>query len=361
MFNKLLQDRILNTLENTVKSLSPNNFIMVAGVAFLITFVSIIFFLKKYNCLFCTAPRAYTPENHATKKNTPTMGGIFILLGSAASTVLYAGYLDRRLQGFFLAMGCFGFVGLIDDACKIVYKKGISTLLKAMLQIMAGCAVGFFLLHFKLKPLEIHIPFFDEMDITLSPALFIAWICFVITATCNAVNLTDGLDGLASECIIPNLITALFATTLLSNDSFTTYYQLQKLELDAIFYAISSVIGALFAFLWFNTYPALIMMGDIGSLALGSVLAYFFIILNQEFLLILGGLIFVIETVSVILQVLFFKLTKKRLFKMAPLHHHFELLGLHEARIVKRASLISWACSLCSSFVFLLQFLYKKE
>jgi phospho-N-acetylmuramoyl-pentapeptide-transferase len=172
--------------------------------------------------------------------------------------------------------------------------------------------------------------------------------------------LTDGLDGLAVECLIPNLWTVLFLIVVSANAVFADYLGLVQQDIAILVLPIAALLGSLYAFLWFNTYPASIFMGDVGSLALGSVLAYLFLQTHYEFFLAITGILFVIETLSVIVQVCIFKLSKKRMFKMAPYHHHLEMSGMHEAQIVKRFSMISWCMFVCVIAAFLGHCFYIK-
>jgi phospho-N-acetylmuramoyl-pentapeptide-transferase len=204
------------------------------------------------------------------------------------------------------------------------------------------------------------IPFFDTHSLLLDPTASIAWGTFLLIACCNAVNLTDGLDGLATECLIPNMYTILFLLTVLSNNFIAESLGIATQDISMLVIPAAALLGSLFGFLWFNTYPALVFMGDVGSLALGAAVGYLFFQTHYELLLIISGIVFVIETVSVILQVCCYKLVKKRLFKMAPLHHHCELGGMHEARIVKRFSMVSWSSAALLMLTFLTYHLYHK-
>ena len=259
-------------------------------------------------------------DQHKDKHFTPTMGGIFILLASL--TGLLFAKINYLLLLFVANISIFSLIGLWDDYSKIKHKKGISSQQKALLQLLASLIFGLIYCYITHQHV-ILLPFGIKINSLLA---FLAWFSLLMLSATNAVNLTDGLDGLATTTLIPVL--ALFA--------FISYKTNPSLAIYTI-----SLIGSCLGFLWYNSYPAQLFMGDVGSLGLGAALAFLAISCKEELLLILAGGVFVLETLSVIIQVLYYKKTKKRLFKMAPFHHHLELNGWRESKITFRAGTIS--------------------
>jgi len=292
------------------------------------------------------------PERHKQKAGTPTMGGIIILLSVVTPVLLWA---EIKSAYILLVLGgtvFLGIVGFIDDYLKVVkkLKKGLIARYKLMGQILVGFVVGiaiYFIPAFQGHITETTLPFFKNINWDFS-YLYVPVIIFIITATSNAVNLTDGLDGLA----IGNLVIVMLAMALMSyvtgNVIYARYLRIIYLQgAGELIVVIAAIIGAGLGFLWFNFYPAQIFMGDTGSLALGGAFGILSILIKKELLIpILGG-VFFMETLSVIIQRAYFKYTKKkygkgkRVFKMAPIHHHFELLGWAEPKIVIRFYIIS--------------------
>jgi len=285
--------------------------------------------------------REDSPEHHQVKKGTPSMGGVIIVMSFIIATLLWA---DLTNMFVWLAlMGTFfsALMGFRDDYLKIIKKdkKGMLARDKLIGQVVLGLAIG---LVFYLYP-----PLFDYRTTTELPfiknifvdfgLLYIIWIAFVITGSTNAINLTDGLDGLATG--LSAIVAGVFVITayVVGRTDFSEYLNFLYLpgsgEL-AIFAA--AVGGACLGFLWFNAHPAEVFMGDTGALALGAAFGTTAILLKKEFLLLIVGGVFVVETLSVIIQVASFKSTGKRVFRMAPIHHHFELLGWPENRVVTR-------------------------
>lgn len=288
------------------------------------------------------------PEAHFKKQGTPTMGGILILFAITIATLLFGdlGNIGIWLL-LFITLG-YGAIGFYDDYKKIKYKdpRGLSGRWKLFWQITLG-AIALCVYAFSVDSLEfstqINFPFvsFDRFHPELGLYLYLPFALFVLVATSNAVNLTDGLDGLAIGPVIISafvmLILAYAAGTTLADFNISNYLRIAHIEGAAelgVFCA--AMIGAGIGFLWYNAYPALVIMGDVGALALGGALGLLAIFTKNEILSVLLNGLFVIETVSVMLQVGFFKLTGKRLFKMAPIHHHFELLGWPEPRVIVR-------------------------
>ncbi|GFZ92805.1 phospho-N-acetylmuramoyl-pentapeptide-transferase [Dyella caseinilytica] len=285
------------------------------------------------------------PQTHLSKAGTPTMGGVMILLSVAVATLLWAD-LDNRYVWLVLAvMVCFGAIGFYDDYRKLVLKdsRGLASRWKYFWQSVFGLAAAWFLYHTATNPAEtsLFVPLFKHVEIPLG-VFFVVLTYFMIVGFSNAVNLTDGLDGLA---IMPTVLVSgalgVFAY-LAGNKVFSEYLGIPAIpgagEMAVFCGAMS---GAGLGFLWFNTYPAQVFMGDVGALAIGAALAAIAVIVRQEIVLLVMGGVFVMETVSVMLQVASFKMTGKRIFRMAPIHHHFELKGWPEPRVIVRFWIIS--------------------
>lgn len=281
------------------------------------------------------------PKSHLSKQGTPTMGGVLILLGIFVSVLLWGDLSQFSLWVVMWVTLGFGVIGWVDDYRKVVKKnsKGLVPRWKYFWQSVV--AISAVLLFYSCAPeavqTQIVIPFFKNMQLDLG-WLFPLFAYFVIVGSSNAVNLTDGLDGLA---IMPIVMVAgalgIFAYAS-SNSIFAHYLAMPFIpDIGELTIFCSAVVGAGLGFLWYNTYPAQVFMGDVGSLSLGAALGSIAIVVQQELVLLIMGGLFVIETLSVILQVGYFKYTKgKRLFRMAPLHHHFELKGWSEPKIIVR-------------------------
>ena len=286
------------------------------------------------------------PQTHLIKAGTPTMGGALILVSIVISTLLWADLKNMYVWVVLVITAGFGAVGWVDDYRKVVHRnpKGLSARSKIFWQsVIALAAVAFIAYSTKLPAqTELIVPFFKTVAIPLGAIGFMVLAYLVIVGTSNAVNLTDGLDGLA---IMPTVMIAsalaIFAYVA-GNVVFSKYLQLPYIpgagEL-AVFCA--AIAGAGLAFLWFNAYPAEVFMGDVGALALGGALGAVAVIVRQEIVLFIMGGVFVVETLSVVLQVASFKLTGKRIFRMAPLHHHYELKGWKENQVVVRFWIIT--------------------
>ncbi len=285
------------------------------------------------------------PKSHLSKAGTPTMGGALILVAIAVSTLLWTNLENRFVWPVLATTLCFGAIGWVDDYLKLSRKnpKGLAARKKYFWQSVVAIAVATLLYQSALVPAETRliVPFFKGVAIELG-LLYIAFSYFVIVGTSNAVNLTDGLDGLA---ILPTVLVAgalIVFAYVTGNVKFSHYLALPYVpgagEMSVF---CAAIVGAGLGFLWFNTYPAQVFMGDIGALALGAALGVVAVVIRQELVLFLMGGVFVAETVSVILQVASFKLTGKRIFRMAPLHHHFELKGWPEPRVIVRFWIIT--------------------
>lgn len=287
------------------------------------------------------------PQSHLSKAGTPTMGGALIIFSISISTLLWADLRNHYVWLVMLIMLAFGVVGWVDDYRKVVEKnsKGLPARWKYFWQSVFGLAAAFFLYYTASTPAEtdLLVPIFKNVAIPLG-IFFVVLTYFVIVGTSNAVNLTDGLDGLA---IVPTVLVGgalgIFAY-LTGNIRFADYLLIPYVHGSGeLLVFCSALIGAGLGFLWFNTYPAQIFMGDVGSLALGAALGTIAVVVRQELVLFIMGGVFVMETVSVILQVASYKLTKRRIFRMAPIHHHFELKGWAEPKVIVRF----WIITVC--------------
>lgn len=308
--------------------------------------------------------RADGPATHLGKRGTPTMGGLIILLATIVPTVLWARLGNRFVLVALLATVWMGAIGFVDDYLKIVQRRprGLVAKYKMAGQITFGLALGFLLLAFPgtgtvLPPSSTTVPFFKYVFVVMWPAVYVLFVTFVVAGSSNAVNLTDGLDGLATGLSAIAAITfAAFAYLFGRVDSseYLKVFYLPGAGELAIFCA--SLMGACTGFLWFNAHPAKVFMGDTGSLAIGGALGTVAILLKAEFLLVIIGGVFVAETLSVMIQTGAFKLRARRfgreyarehrVFRMAPLHHHFEQKGWHESTVVTRFYIIGILCAL---------------
>lgn len=285
------------------------------------------------------------PESHFSKKGTPTMGGSLILVAIAVSTLLWADLSNRYVWVVLLVTLLFGVIGFIDDYIKLVRQdpKGLISRYKYFWQSVVGAGAAVFLYMTASVPAETQliVPFFKEIIIPLGGwYLLLAYL--VIVGSSNAVNLTDGLDGLA---IMPTVMVAaalgLFAYVA-GHAEFSRYLQIPFVPGSGeLVVFCAALVGAGLGFLWFNTYPAQVFMGDVGALSLGAALGVVAVVVRQELVLLIMGGVFVIETLSVMIQVASYKLRGKRVFLMAPIHHHYELKGWPEPRIIVRFWIIT--------------------
>ena len=286
------------------------------------------------------------PQSHLTKAGTPTMGGALILVSVCVTVLLWADLSNRFVWVVLAVTMAFGAVGWVDDYRKVVHRnpKGLSAKSKFFWQSLFGLAAACFLAYSTHLPAqtEFIVPFFKQLAYPLGTIGFIVMTYFVIVGTSNAVNLTDGLDGLA---IMPTVMigSALGVFAYVAGHAvFSKYLGFPFIPGAGELIVISGALaGAGLAFLWFNAYPAEVFMGDVGALALGAALGTMAVIVRQEIVLFIMGGVFVVETLSVMLQVASFKLTGKRIFRMAPLHHHYELKGWKENQVVVRFWIIT--------------------
>ena len=285
------------------------------------------------------------PQSHLSKSGTPTMGGLLILAAIVVSGLLWADLTNRYVLVTLTVVVAYGIIGFVDDYRKVIRKdsKGLIARWKYFWQSVVALGVAFYLYSSATISAEtsLLVPFFKEVFPQLG-AFFNIITYFAIVGTSNAVNLTDGLDGLA---IVPTILVAgafaIFAYVT-GNANFAEYLNIPHIPLTSeLVIVCTAMVGAGLGFLWFNTYPAQVFMGDVGSLALGGTLGVLAVLVRQELVLIIMGGVFVMETLSVILQVGSYKLRGQRIFRMAPIHHHYELKGWPEPRVIVRFWIIS--------------------
>jgi phospho-N-acetylmuramoyl-pentapeptide-transferase len=283
------------------------------------------------------------PESHLKKQGTPTMGGVLILAAIVIPTLLWADLTNVYIWLTLLIIAGYGLIGFIDDYKKVVEKnpRGLSARQKMFWQVLMGAAVAIFLY---LQPgfsRELYFPFFKKLHPDLG-IFFIPFVTLVIVGASNAVNLTDGLDGLAIGPVAINAATYMLFTYMVGNAKLSGYLQIPYIPGSGeLCILCGAMVGAGLGFLWYNSYPAEVFMGDVGSLPLGGALGALAVITKQEILLVIVGGIFVIEALSVIFQVGSYKYRGKRIFRMAPIHHHFELKGVEEPKIIVRFWIIT--------------------
>jgi phospho-N-acetylmuramoyl-pentapeptide-transferase len=297
------------------------------------------------------------PESHQKKVGTPTMGGVLIAIAILLPTVLWSDPTNPFVWLVVFSTLAFGAIGFADDYIKVIKRRnlGLTARSKLALQAIVSALVAIALVvlqQFRMFSTQLTVPFFKQFRPDLLwhhwPATlphmaflafvpFVAFIIFVLMGSSNAVNLTDGLDGLAIGCTIIAAGALTVLTYVSGHVVFADYLELQRMPLvSEVTVFCGAMVGASIGFLWYNAHPAEVFMGDVGSLALGGAIATVAVVIRQELLLPFIGGIFVLEAVSVILQVGSYKLRKKRIFKMAPLHHHFELLGWSESKVITR-------------------------
>jgi len=289
--------------------------------------------------------RSDGPQTHLGKAGTPTMGGALILVGIFASTLLWGDLRNRYVLLVLAVTAVFGLVGWVDDYRKVVHRdsRGLSARWKYLWQSIAGLGAALYLFLSAQVPAEtaLIVPFFKNVSLALGP-LYVLLVYFVVVGSSNAVNLTDGLDGLA---ILPSVMIAgalAVIAYLAGHSEFSGYLHIPYIPgAGELVVFCGALAGAGLGFLWFNTYPAMVFMGDVGALALGAALGLIAVIVRHEIVFFIMSGIFVMETLSVILQVASFKLTGKRIFRMAPIHHHFELKGWPEPRVIVRFWIIT--------------------
>ncbi|OPL17906.1 MAG: phospho-N-acetylmuramoyl-pentapeptide-transferase [Candidatus Aegiribacteria sp. MLS_C] len=329
---------------------------------------AIISFLRKHQ--IGQTVRDDGPKSHLTKEGTPTMGGLLILLSLLVPVLLWGRLDNRLLMVVLISTVWMGLIGLLDDYLKVVRhcSKGLVGRYKLAGQFLLGVAMGVWLCfspvqegaspapqvfpsvrtidlesstQIDIRSTETTVPFFKGIRIDLG-FLYILFVALVLAGTSNAVNLTDGLDGLATGVSLISILTFAAMAYLLGNVNFAEYLQFSYLPgVGEVLVFAGAMAGACLGFLWFNAPPAAVFMGDTGSLALGGAIGSMAVVTRNELLLFLVGGVFVAEVLSVVIQVVWFKRTGRRVFRMAPIHHHFELLGWRESKVVVRFWIIA--------------------
>jgi len=325
------------------------HYVSVRAIASLLSslFLSILFgkkFIEKSKKIFQSNSKKWIPKNHALKKGMPTMGGLFMIVIIIINSLLWCNLLKPHVWIFLFCLTGFGIIGSWDDWHKIKYHRGISAKTKLYLQIIVAIAVVLMWIASGISTTVV-VPLFKNIQPDLG-IFFIPWAVFILVGCSNAVNLTDGLDGLAIGSLIPNIAVFSLICYATGHYSIAHYLHIPFTDSSEITILGAIMVGTSLGFLWYNAHPAQIFMGDVGSLSLGASLAFMALISKQELLLPISGGIFVFETLSVILQVVSLKWFNKRIFKMAPIHHHFELLGWQESKITTRLCIISVVLSL---------------
>jgi len=324
-------------------------------LAFLLAFLMMLIFGNKFIKFIKTTKKFIQPirddgpKSHLSKMGTPSLGGLLIMFCFIVSTLIFVKKIDNLIMILVLGSSAFACIGLIDDLLKLILKNVAG--LKGKLRLFLECVIAFFVIKYLLQiyPPEISqsilFPFFQSFFVSLGVIGIFIFGSFVLVGTANSVNLTDGLDGLASWVCAGILMILLVLIFIIispgiyikfSYSSLFYYNQIRELEV-----VVSALLGALLGFLWFNSFPAKIFMGDVGSLGVGSAIGIIVIAIKQEIFLAFVGIILIVESLSVIIQVYYYKLTKKRIFLMAPIHHHFEKKGYRETTIVSRIFLIT--------------------
>ncbi len=324
-----------------------------AGISFFIAFFLTMYLMPKF-IKWAKSKKAsqpiydFAPDEHQKKAGTPTMGGMVFIFATIIATLLTAKLNNFYVFGGILTLALFSLIGIKDDYAKISNSKndaGLSARAKLFLQIFSGCCVTGMIYYYG-HTSTLYTPFYKLPLLDMGMFALIFW-CLVLVATSNAVNLTDGLDGLATVPSIMSFFTLSVLVYITGHAIIAGYLLLPNIQLAGELTIMGAAIsGALIAFLWFNSHPAQIFMGDSGSLPIGAFMGYLAIVAKSEILLLLIGFIFVLETVSVILQVGSYKLRQKRVFLMAPIHHHFEQKGWRENKIIVRFWIISFMTNL---------------
>jgi phospho-N-acetylmuramoyl-pentapeptide-transferase len=286
---------------------------------------------------------SWAPHEHQEKSNTPTMGGIIFITSTVIASALTVNLTNIYAVGAFALLIVFALIGLEDDLSKIKYKKntaGLSVRSKLFAQLLGALGISLYLYYFTGLSTQFYVPFIKAALFNMHLYAVLFWTLVIISAS-NAVNLTDGLDGLATVPSIIALVSLGLIVYATGNYVISDYLLIPYFNVGEVVIISAALAGSLTGFLWFNCHPAEIFMGDSGSLSIGAFIAYLAVISKSEVLLLLIGLIFVIETLSVILQVGSFKLRQKRIFLMAPIHHHFEMKKWSENKIIVRFWIIA--------------------
>jgi len=324
-----------------------------AGLGFFIAFFLTIYMMPKFikwakNKKASQPIYNLAPDSHQQKTGTPTMGGVVFVATTLIATILTAKLNNPYIVGAMLTIGLFSLIGIKDDLSKITNSKndaGLTPKIKMLFQIIASLS-GVAMLFYANHTTTLFVPFYKYALFDMGFYAIVFWIIVMVAAS-NAVNLTDGLDGLATVPSIISFFTLSLIVYITGHAIISGYLLLPNIKIAGELSIVgASFSGALIAFLWFNSHPAQIFMGDSGSLAIGGFMGYMSIVAKSEVLLVIIGFLFVFETVSVILQVGSFKLRQKRIFLMAPIHHHFEQKGWHENKVIIRFWIIAFMSNL---------------
>ncbi len=343
---------LFQILGQDIRAFNVFNYLTLRAVMSVLTAMGISFLIGPWMIdrlkimKFGQAVRDDGPQTHLIKAGTPTMGGALILISVAVSTLLWMDLSNQYVWVALVTTLGFGIIGWVDDYKKVVHKnpRGLIARWKYLWQSIFGLGAALYLVNIASLPVqtELIVPFFKDVAIPLGVAGFVVLTYFVIVGSSNAVNLTDGLDGLA---ILPTVMvaSALGVFAYVSGHAvFAQHLLIPHIPgAGELVVFCAAIAGAGLAFLWFNAYPAEVFMGDVGALALGAALGVVAVITRQEIVLFIMGGVFVMETISVIIQVASFKTTGKRIFRMAPLHHHYELKGWKETQVVVRFWIIT--------------------
>lgn len=318
------------------------------GIAFCLGLIFTLFLMPKFIKWAKRGEKtqpinSWAPDEHKIKSNTPTMGGIIFISSTIIASLLSVNLTNPYVIGGLSVLIIFTLIGFEDDFKKITSQKntaGLSAKAKLFVQLFCAGGISFYLYHFTSLNTQLYIPFLKEPLFNMHAWAIVFWTLVIVSAS-NAVNLTDGLDGLATVPSIIALATLGLIVYATGNYVISDYLLIPYFNVGEVMVISAALMGSLMGFLWFNCNPAEIFMGDSGSLSIGAFIAYLSIISKSEILLLLIGFIFVIETLSVILQVGSFKLRKKRIFLMAPIHHHFEMKKWSENKIIIRFWIIA--------------------
>ena len=318
------------------------------GIAFFIALFLTLFLMPKFirwaqRTSSVQPINEWAPERHKEKASTPTMGGIVFIGATILASLLTIKFSNVYAIGAIMTLVLFSLIGFQDDYAKVRKNEnlaGLKARTKLLLQILSATAIAFYLCVYADFNTELYVPFFKNPVFDMGVFSIILWV-LVMIATSNAVNLTDGLDGLATVPSLAALTSFVIIIYITGHATISSYLLMPNFDVGEVAIIAAALMGALTGFLWFNCHPAEVFMGDSGSLTVGAFLGYLAIISKSEILLLLIGSIFVIETLSVILQVGSYKLRKKRVFLMAPIHHHFEMKNWAENKIIVRFWIIA--------------------
>ena len=330
-----------------------------AGIAFFLALLFTLFvmpvFIRWAQRTSSVQPiNEWAPERHKEKASTPTMGGMVFILATIFASVLTIKFSNMYAVGGIITLVLFSIIGFQDDYAKIRKNEnlaGLKARTKLLLQILSAAVIALYLYLYAGFNTDLYVPFYKSAVVDMGIFAVALWI-LVIIATSNAVNLTDGLDGLATVPSLTALTSFVIILYITGHAKLSEYLLMPSFDVGEVAIVASALMGALTAFLWYNCHPAEVFMGDSGSLTVGAFLGYLAVISKSEILLLLIGSIFVIETLSVILQVGSYKLRKKRVFLMAPIHHHFEMKDWHENKIIVRF----WIIAILSNIIALISF-----